>query len=38
MAFATKILFHQHQDKESIEKILRVDDLSEEWRNRFLQL
>ncbi|KAA8748650.1 MOSC domain-containing protein [Priestia megaterium] len=38
VAFATKILFHQHQDKESIEKILRVDDLSEEWRNRFLKL
>ncbi|WP_394549176.1 MOSC domain-containing protein [Priestia aryabhattai] len=37
VAFATNILFHQHQDKESIEKILKVDDLSEEWRNRFLK-
>jgi MOSC domain-containing protein YiiM len=37
VAFATKILFHQHQDKESIERILTADDLSEEWRNRFLK-
>ncbi|MFP7733281.1 MOSC domain-containing protein [Priestia aryabhattai] len=37
VAFATKILFHRHEDKQSIEKILKVDDLSEEWRNRFLK-
>lgn len=38
VAFATQILFHQKDDKESIEKILKVDALSEEWRNRFLKL
>ena len=35
---ATQILFHQKDNKESIEKILKVDALSEEWRNRFLKL
>lgn len=38
VSFATKILFHQKQDKVSIEKILTVDALSEEWKNRFLKL
>ncbi len=38
VAFATQILFHQKDDKESIEKILKVDALSEEWRNRFLKI
>lgn len=37
VAFATKILFHQHQNKDSIENILKVDSLSEEWRDRFLK-
>ncbi len=36
--FATQILFHQQQDKTSIEKILTVDALAEDWRNRFLKL
>jgi len=38
VSFATQILFHQKQDKASIEKILTVDALAEEWRNRFLKL
>lgn len=38
VSFATQILFHQKQDKASIEKILAVDALSEEWKNRFLKL
>lgn len=38
VSFATQILFHQKQDKVSIEKILTVDALSEEWKNRFLKL
>ncbi|MFN7253476.1 MAG: MOSC domain-containing protein [Anaerobacillus sp.] len=36
--FATQILFHQKEDKASIEKILTVDALAEDWRNRFLKL
>lgn len=36
--FATQILFHQQQDKKSIEQILTVDALSEEWKKRFLKL
>ena len=38
VSFATQILFHQKQDKASIEKILTVDVLAEDWRNRFLKL
>ncbi|WP_318508769.1 MOSC domain-containing protein [Bacillus sp. T3] len=38
VSFATHILFHQKQDKTSIEKILTVDALAEDWRERFLQL
>ncbi|MFP5108237.1 MOSC domain-containing protein [Neobacillus sp. C211] len=38
VSFATQILFHQQQDKTSIEKILTVDALAEDWRNRFLKL
>ncbi|MFD0824722.1 MOSC domain-containing protein [Neobacillus sp. M.A.Huq-85] len=38
VSFATQILFHQKQDKASIEKILTVDALAEDWRNRFLKL
>ncbi|WP_083652506.1 MOSC domain-containing protein [Bacillus sp. MRMR6] len=38
VSFATQILFHQKQDKTSIEKILTVDVLAEDWRNRFLKL
>ncbi|GAA0339149.1 MOSC domain-containing protein [Bacillus carboniphilus] len=38
VSFATQILFHQKEDKASIEKILTVDALAEEWRNRFLKL
>lgn len=38
VSFATQLLFHQKQDKVSIEKILTVDALSEEWKNRFLKL
>jgi MOSC domain-containing protein YiiM len=38
VSFATQILFHQKQDKTSIEKILAVDALAEDWRNRFLKL
>ncbi|WNF38819.1 MOSC domain-containing protein [Bacillaceae bacterium IKA-2] len=38
VSFATQILFHQQQDKKSIERILTVDALSEEWRKRFLKL
>ncbi|WP_026575521.1 MOSC domain-containing protein [Bacillus sp. UNC438CL73TsuS30] len=38
ISFATQILFHQKQDKASIEKILTVDALAEDWRNRFLKL
>jgi MOSC domain-containing protein YiiM len=38
VSFATQILFHQKQDKTAIEKILTVDALSEEWKNRFLKL
>ncbi|WP_325949858.1 3-alpha domain-containing protein [Heyndrickxia sporothermodurans] len=38
VSFATQILFHQKQDKASIEKILAVDALAEDWRNRFLKL
>lgn len=38
VSFATHILFHQKQDKTSIEKILTVDALAEDWRNRFLKL
>ena len=38
VSFATQILFHQKHDKTSIEKILTVDALAEDWRNRFLKL
>ncbi|MEW9052453.1 MAG: MOSC domain-containing protein [Neobacillus sp.] len=38
VSFATQILFHQKQDKTSIEKILTVDALADDWRNRFLKL
>ncbi|MGZ4161914.1 MAG: MOSC domain-containing protein [Neobacillus sp.] len=38
VSFATQILFHQQQDKASIEKILTVDALAEDWRKRFLKL
>jgi MOSC domain-containing protein YiiM len=38
ISFATQILFHQQEDKASIEKILTVDALAEDWRNRFLKL
>lgn len=38
VSFATQILFHQKQDKASIEKILTVNELAEDWRNRFLKL
>jgi len=38
VSFATQILFHQKQDRASIEKILTVDALAEDWRNRFLKL
>ncbi|NHC38929.1 MOSC domain-containing protein [Bacillus sp. MM2020_1] len=38
ISFATQILFHQKQDKASIERILTVDALAEDWRNRFLKL
>ncbi|ULT54833.1 MOSC domain-containing protein [Neobacillus drentensis] len=38
VSFATQILFHQQQDKTSIEKILTVDALAEDWKNRFLKL
>ncbi|MFJ7929558.1 MOSC domain-containing protein [Peribacillus sp. NPDC096448] len=38
VSFATQILFHRQQDKTSIEKILTVDALAEDWRNRFLKL
>lgn len=38
VSFATQILFHQQQDKTSVEKILTVDALAEDWRNRFLKL
>ncbi|MDQ0859486.1 MOSC domain-containing protein [Bacillus sp. V2I10] len=38
VSFATQILFHQQQDKTSIEKILTVDALAEDWRKRFLKL
>ncbi|MEH7418413.1 MOSC domain-containing protein [Neobacillus drentensis] len=38
VSFATQILFHQKEDKASIEKILTVDALAEDWRNRFLKL
>lgn len=38
VSFATQILFHEQQDKTSIEKILTVDALAEDWRNRFLKL
>ncbi|WP_462411511.1 MOSC domain-containing protein [Neobacillus sp. Marseille-QA0830] len=38
ISFATQILFHQKQDKASIEKILTVDALAEDWRNRLLKL
>ena len=38
VSFATQILFHQKQDKTSIEKILTVDALAEDWRNKFLKL
>lgn len=36
--FATKVLFHQKKDKASIEKILKVEALAEDWRQRFLKL
>ncbi|RPJ99090.1 MOSC domain-containing protein [Priestia endophytica] len=36
--FATKVLFHQKKDKASIEKILKVEALAEDWRKRFLKL
>lgn len=38
VSFATQILFHQKEDQASIEKILTVDALAEDWRNRFLKL
>jgi MOSC domain-containing protein YiiM len=38
ISFATQILFHQQEDKASIEKILTVDALAEDWRKRFLKL
>ncbi|MFP3846154.1 MOSC domain-containing protein [Priestia filamentosa] len=38
VSFATKILFHQQNDKASIEKILKVEALAENWRQRFLKL
>jgi len=38
VSFATHILFHQKEEKASIEKILTVDALAEDWRNRFLKL
>lgn len=38
VAFATQILFHEKDDKDSIERILKVDALSDEWRERFLKL
>lgn len=38
VSFATQILFHQKQDIKSIEKILTVDALAEDWKNRFLKL
>jgi len=38
VSFATQILFHHNEDKASIEKILTVDALAEEWRNRLLKL
>ncbi|TKG99680.1 MOSC domain-containing protein [Peribacillus simplex] len=38
VSFATQILFHQQQDKKSIEKILTVDALAVDWRKRFLKL
>ena len=38
VSFATNILFHQKEEKASIEKILTVDALAEDWRNRFLKL
>lgn len=38
VSFATNVLFHQKQDKASVEKILTVEALSADWRNRFLKL
>ncbi|MEH7110235.1 MOSC domain-containing protein [Bacillus sp. JJ1764] len=38
VSFATQILFHQKEDNASIEKILTVDALAEDWRNRFIKL
>lgn len=38
VSFATQILFHQKLDKTSIDKILTVDALAEDWRNRFITL
>ncbi|MCP8970482.1 MOSC domain-containing protein [Ectobacillus ponti] len=38
VSYATHILFHQKQDRAAVEKILMVDALAEEWRNRFLRL
>lgn len=34
---ATQTLLHHH-DNEAIEKILSIDELAEDWRNRFLKL
>lgn len=36
--FATNVLFHQRQDEKSIEKILTVEALAEDWRKRYLKL
>ncbi|AFI27089.1 MOSC domain-containing protein [Bacillus stercoris] len=35
---ATQVLFHQKEDKKSIEQILEIDALAEDWRKRFLKL
>ncbi|WP_240345556.1 3-alpha domain-containing protein [Bacillus sp. LJBS06] len=35
---ATQVLFHQKEDKKSVEQILKIDALAEDWRKRFLKL
>jgi MOSC domain-containing protein YiiM len=34
--FAAQTLFHKQKDRSSIEKILRVEDLADDWRKRLL--
>lgn len=38
VSYATNILFHQKDETAAVEKILKVDALADEWRDRFLKL